>query len=55
MRPGLRTRGVNHVLFKSQPPHLIRAAYVDALFWAEQASPLITITRAACQRRLPHH
>jgi len=32
----------NHVVFKSQPPHLIRAAYVDALFWAEQAHKLIT-------------
>ena len=32
----------NHVAFKSQPPHLIRAAYVDALFWAEQARSLIT-------------
>ena len=31
----------NHVVFKSQPPHLIRAAYVDALFWAEQARSLI--------------
>jgi c-di-GMP phosphodiesterase len=32
----------NHVVFQSQPPHLIRAAYVDALFWAEQARSLIT-------------
>ena len=32
----------NHVAFKSQPAHLIRAAYVDALFWAEQARSLIT-------------
>jgi len=32
----------SHVVFKSQPPHLIRAAYVDALFWAEQAHSLIT-------------
>ena len=31
----------NHVVFKAQPPHLIRAAYVDALFWAEQARTLI--------------
>ena len=31
----------NHVVFKGQPPHLIRAAYVDALFWAEQARTLI--------------
>jgi EAL and modified HD-GYP domain-containing signal transduction protein len=37
----------NHVAFQSQPPHLIRAAYVDALFWAEQASSLIVTTRAA--------
>ena len=32
----------NHVAFKSQPVHLIRAAYVDALFWAEQARSLVT-------------
>jgi c-di-GMP phosphodiesterase len=31
----------NHVAFGSLPPHLIRAAYVDALFWAEQARALI--------------
>src|ERR1700722_1073764 len=32
----------NHVVFSGLPPHLIRAAYVDALFWAEQARALIT-------------
>jgi c-di-GMP phosphodiesterase len=31
----------NHVAYGSLPPHLIRAAYVDALFWAEQARSLI--------------
>jgi hypothetical protein len=31
----------NHVAYGSLPPHLIRAAYVDALFWAEQARALI--------------
>jgi c-di-GMP phosphodiesterase len=31
----------NHVAFGTLPPHLIRAAYVDALFWAEQARALI--------------
>ena len=31
----------NHVAFGALPPHLIRAAYVDALFWAEQARALI--------------
>ena len=31
----------NHVAYASLPPHLIRAAYVDALFWAEQARALI--------------
>jgi EAL and modified HD-GYP domain-containing signal transduction protein len=32
----------NHVVFSGLPPHLIRAAYVDALFWAEQARALIS-------------
>jgi c-di-GMP phosphodiesterase len=32
----------NHVAYGSLPPHLIRAAYLDALFWAEQARALIT-------------
>ena len=31
----------NHVVYSGLPPHLIRAAYVDALFWAEQARALI--------------
>ena len=31
-----------HVVYSGLPPHLIRAAYVDALFWAEQARSLIT-------------
>jgi c-di-GMP phosphodiesterase len=31
----------NHVAFGTLPAHLIRAAYVDALFWAEQARSLI--------------
>ncbi len=31
----------NHVGYGSLPPHLIRAAYLDALFWAEQARTLI--------------
>ena len=31
----------NHVAFGSLPPHLIRAAYLDALFWAEQARAMI--------------
>jgi c-di-GMP phosphodiesterase len=31
----------NHVAYGSLPPHLIRAAYVDALFWAEQARALV--------------
>lgn len=31
----------SHVAFGTLPPHLIRAAYVDALFWAEQARALI--------------
>jgi EAL and modified HD-GYP domain-containing signal transduction protein len=32
----------NHVVYGALPPHLIRAAYVDALFWAEQARTLIS-------------
>jgi c-di-GMP-related signal transduction protein len=32
----------NHVVYGGLPPHLIRAAYVDALFWAEQARALIS-------------
>jgi EAL and modified HD-GYP domain-containing signal transduction protein len=32
----------NHVVYGAVPPHLIRAAYVDALFWAEQARALIS-------------
>jgi c-di-GMP phosphodiesterase len=31
----------NHVAYGSLPPNLIRAAYLDALFWAEQAATLI--------------
>jgi EAL and modified HD-GYP domain-containing signal transduction protein len=31
----------NHVAYASLPPQLIRAAYLDALFWAEQAGTLI--------------
>jgi c-di-GMP phosphodiesterase len=31
----------NHVAYSSLPAHLIRAAYVDALFWAEQARSLL--------------
>ena len=31
-----------HVAFGDLPPSLIRAAYVDALFWAEQARSLIS-------------
>jgi EAL and modified HD-GYP domain-containing signal transduction protein len=32
----------NHVAYASLAPHLIRAAYLDALFWAEQARALIS-------------
>jgi EAL and modified HD-GYP domain-containing signal transduction protein len=32
----------SHVVYAGLPPHLIRAAYVDALFWAEQARALIS-------------
>jgi c-di-GMP phosphodiesterase len=32
----------SHVAYASLPPHLIRAAYVDALFWAENARALIS-------------
>jgi EAL and modified HD-GYP domain-containing signal transduction protein len=31
----------SHVMYGTLPAHLIRAAYVDALFWAEQARALI--------------
>jgi c-di-GMP phosphodiesterase len=30
-----------HVIYRDIAPHLIRAAYVDAVFWAEQARALI--------------
>lgn len=32
----------DHVVYGKLPPSLIRAAYVDALFWAEQARSLIS-------------
>ena len=32
----------DHVQYGNLPPHLIRAAYVEALFWAEQARGLIS-------------
>ncbi len=32
----------NHVVYAGLPANLIRAAYVDALFWAEQARALIS-------------
>jgi hypothetical protein len=32
----------DHVTYKDLPAALIRAAYVDALFWAEQARTLIS-------------
>jgi c-di-GMP phosphodiesterase len=32
----------SHVVYGDLPPYLIRAAYVDALFWAEQARALIS-------------
>ena len=31
----------SHVIYRDVAPHLIRAAYVDAVFWAEQARTLI--------------
>jgi c-di-GMP phosphodiesterase len=31
----------SHVIYSNVAPHLIRAAYVDAVFWAEQARTLI--------------
>jgi EAL and modified HD-GYP domain-containing signal transduction protein len=31
----------SHVVYRDLDPHLIRAAYVDAVFWAEQARTLI--------------
>ncbi len=35
-------RGVwDHAVYADLPPHLIRAAYVDALFWAEQSRALL--------------
>jgi EAL and modified HD-GYP domain-containing signal transduction protein len=35
-------RGVwDHAVYADLPPHLIRAAYVDALFWAERARALL--------------
>ena len=36
-------RGVwDHAVYADLAPHLIRAAYVDALFWAEQARALVS-------------
>ena len=32
----------SHVVFSNLPPQLIRAAYVEALFWAEQSRALIS-------------
>jgi EAL and modified HD-GYP domain-containing signal transduction protein len=32
----------NHVEYRDIDPHLIRAAYLDAVFWAEQARTLIS-------------
>ena len=35
-------RGVwDHAVYADLPPHLIRAAYVDALFWAEESRALL--------------
>ncbi|MHB8816608.1 MAG: EAL and HDOD domain-containing protein [Steroidobacteraceae bacterium] len=35
-------RGVwDHAVYADLPPHLVRAAYVDALFWAEQSRALL--------------
>jgi EAL and modified HD-GYP domain-containing signal transduction protein len=35
-------RGVwDHAVYADLPPHLIRAAYMDALFWAEQSRALL--------------
>lgn len=31
----------SHVVYRDVAPHLVRAAYVDAVFWAEQARTLI--------------
>ncbi|HEY6515959.1 MAG TPA: HDOD domain-containing protein [Steroidobacteraceae bacterium] len=37
-------RGVwDHAVYGSLAPHLIRAAYVDALFWAEQSRALLSV------------
>ena len=33
----------SHVVYRDLDPHLIRAAYVDAVFWAEQARTLIAV------------
>lgn len=33
----------DHVAYADLPPHLIRAAYVDALFWAEQSRGLLSM------------
>lgn len=36
-------RGVwDHAVYADLPPHLIRAAYVDALFWAEQSRAMLS-------------
>jgi EAL and modified HD-GYP domain-containing signal transduction protein len=36
-------RGVwDHAVYADLPAHLIRAAYVDALFWAEQSRALLS-------------
>jgi c-di-GMP phosphodiesterase len=36
-------RGVwDHAVYADLPPHLVRAAYVDALFWAEQSRALLS-------------
>jgi c-di-GMP phosphodiesterase len=32
----------DHAVYADLPPHLIRAAYVDALFWAEQSRALLS-------------
>ena len=38
-------RGVwDRAVYADLPPHLIRAAYVDALFWADQARALLSTT-----------
>lgn len=36
-------RGVwDHAVYADLPPHLVRAAYVDSLFWAEQSRTLLS-------------